>query len=30
VLIAMLRLGLPISRHGAPVVLTVPGRNSGR
>ena len=30
VLMAMLRLGLPISRHEAPVVLTVPGRNSGR
>ena len=30
VLIAMLRLGLPISRHEAPVVLTVPGRKSGK
>jgi deazaflavin-dependent oxidoreductase (nitroreductase family) len=30
VLIAMLRLGLPISRHEAPVVLTVAGRKSGR
>ena len=28
-LIAMLRLGLPISRHEAPVVLTVAGRRSG-
>jgi deazaflavin-dependent oxidoreductase (nitroreductase family) len=27
---AMLRLGLPISRHEAPVVLTVPGRRSGK
>jgi deazaflavin-dependent oxidoreductase (nitroreductase family) len=30
VLIAVLRLGLPISRHEAPVVLTVAGRKSGR
>ena len=30
VLMAMLWLGLPISRHEAPVVLTVPGRKSGR
>jgi deazaflavin-dependent oxidoreductase (nitroreductase family) len=30
VLMAMLRLGLPISRHEAPVVLTVAGRKSGR
>jgi deazaflavin-dependent oxidoreductase (nitroreductase family) len=30
VLMAMLRLGLPISRHEAPVVLTVPGRKSGK
>ena len=30
VLIAMLRLGLPISRHEAPVLLTVPGRKSGK
>jgi deazaflavin-dependent oxidoreductase (nitroreductase family) len=30
VLMAMLRVGLPISRHEAPVVLTVPGRKSGR
>jgi deazaflavin-dependent oxidoreductase (nitroreductase family) len=30
VLMAMLRLGLPISRHEAPVVLTVPGRRSGK
>ncbi|MCV7278450.1 nitroreductase family deazaflavin-dependent oxidoreductase [Mycolicibacterium flavescens] len=28
--IAMLRLGLPISRHESPVVLTVPGRRTGR
>jgi F420H(2)-dependent quinone reductase len=26
----MLRLGLPISRHESPVVLTVPGRKSGK
>ncbi len=30
VFIAMLRIGLPISRHEAPVVLTVAGRKSGR
>jgi deazaflavin-dependent oxidoreductase (nitroreductase family) len=30
VLMAMLRLGLPISRHEAPVVLTAPGRLSGK
>jgi deazaflavin-dependent oxidoreductase (nitroreductase family) len=30
VLMAMLRLGLPISRHEAPVVLTAPGRKSGK
>jgi len=30
VLMAMLRLGLPVSRHEAPVVLTVPGRRSGK
>jgi deazaflavin-dependent oxidoreductase (nitroreductase family) len=30
VLMAMLRLGLPISRHEAPVVLTVPGRATGK
>jgi deazaflavin-dependent oxidoreductase (nitroreductase family) len=30
VLIVMLRLGLPISRHESPVVLTVPGRKSGK
>jgi deazaflavin-dependent oxidoreductase (nitroreductase family) len=30
VLIAMLRLGLPVSRHEAPAVLTVPGRKSGK
>src|ERR1700755_2833297 len=30
VLMVLLRLGVPISRHEAPVVLTVPGRNSGR
>jgi deazaflavin-dependent oxidoreductase (nitroreductase family) len=29
-LMAMLRLGLPISRHEAPVVLTVAGRRSGK
>lgn len=29
-LMAMLRLGLPISRHEAPVVLTVAGRKSGK
>jgi deazaflavin-dependent oxidoreductase (nitroreductase family) len=29
-LMVMLRLGVPISRHEAPVVLTVPGRKSGR
>jgi len=29
VLMAMLRLGLPISRYEAPMVLTVPGRKSG-
>lgn len=26
----LLRLGLPISRHESPVVLTVPGRRTGR
>jgi deazaflavin-dependent oxidoreductase (nitroreductase family) len=30
VLMVMLRLGLPISRHEAPVVLTVPGRKTGK
>jgi deazaflavin-dependent oxidoreductase (nitroreductase family) len=30
VLMVMLRLGLPISRHEAPVVLTVAGRKSGK
>lgn len=30
VVMALLRLGLPISRHESPVVLTVPGRNTGR
>ena len=30
VLMTMLRLGLPISRQEAPVVLTVPGRKSGK
>ena len=30
VLMAMLRLGLPISRHEAPVVLTAPGRLTGK
>ncbi len=29
-LMVMLRLGLPISRHEAPVVLTVAGRKSGK
>jgi deazaflavin-dependent oxidoreductase (nitroreductase family) len=29
-LMVMLRLGLPISRHESPVVLTVPGRKSGK
>jgi deazaflavin-dependent oxidoreductase (nitroreductase family) len=29
-MMAMLRLGLPISRHEAPVVLTVAGRRSGK
>lgn len=30
VLMVMLRLGLPVSRHEAPVVLTVPGRKTGK
>jgi deazaflavin-dependent oxidoreductase (nitroreductase family) len=30
VFIAMLRMGVPISRHEAPVVLTVPGRKTGK
>jgi deazaflavin-dependent oxidoreductase (nitroreductase family) len=30
VLIALLRLGVPISRHESPVVLTVPGRKTGK
>ncbi len=30
VLIALLRMGVPISRHEAPVVLTVPGRKTGK
>jgi deazaflavin-dependent oxidoreductase (nitroreductase family) len=30
VLIALLRMGVPISRHEAPVVLTVAGRKSGK
>jgi deazaflavin-dependent oxidoreductase (nitroreductase family) len=30
VLMVLLRLGLPISRHEAPVVLTAPGRISGK
>jgi deazaflavin-dependent oxidoreductase (nitroreductase family) len=29
-LMVMLRLGVPISRHETPVVLTVPGRNTGK
>jgi deazaflavin-dependent oxidoreductase (nitroreductase family) len=29
-LMALLRMGVPISRHEAPVVLTVPGRKSGK
>ncbi len=29
-LMVMLRLGVPISRHEAPVVLTVPGRKTGK
>jgi deazaflavin-dependent oxidoreductase (nitroreductase family) len=29
-LMVMLRLGLPISRHEAPVVLTAPGRKTGK
>ena len=30
VLIVLLRMGVPISRHESPVVLTVPGRKSGK
>ena len=30
VLIALLRMGVPISRHEAPVVLTVAGRKTGK
>ncbi|HET6732202.1 nitroreductase family deazaflavin-dependent oxidoreductase [Mycobacterium sp.] len=30
VLMALLRMGVPISRHEAPVVLTVSGRKSGK
>jgi hypothetical protein len=30
VLMVLLRLGVPISRAEAPVVLTVPGRTSGK
>ena len=30
VFIALLRLGIPISRHESPVVLTVPGRKTGK
>jgi deazaflavin-dependent oxidoreductase (nitroreductase family) len=30
VLMALLRMGVPISRHEAPVVLTVAGRKSGK
>jgi deazaflavin-dependent oxidoreductase (nitroreductase family) len=30
VLMVMLRLGVPVSRREAPVVLTVPGRKSGK
>ena len=29
-LMVMLRLGVPISRHESPVVLTVPGRRTGK
>jgi deazaflavin-dependent oxidoreductase (nitroreductase family) len=29
-LIVLLRLGVPISRHESPVVLTVPGRRTGK
>ena len=29
-LMVLLRLGVPISRHESPVVLTVPGRRTGR
>ena len=30
VLMVLLRMGVPISRHEASVVLTVPGRKSGK
>jgi deazaflavin-dependent oxidoreductase (nitroreductase family) len=30
VLMVLLRIGVPVSRHEAPVVLTVPGRKSGK
>lgn len=30
VFVALLRLGIPISRDESPVVLTVPGRNTGK
>lgn len=30
VVMALLRLGVPISRHESPVVLTVPGRTTGK
>lgn len=30
VFMALLRIGVPISRHEAPVVLTVPGRKTGK
>jgi deazaflavin-dependent oxidoreductase (nitroreductase family) len=30
VMVPLLRLGLPISRHESPVVLTVPGRRTGK
>jgi deazaflavin-dependent oxidoreductase (nitroreductase family) len=30
VFVVLLRLGVPVSRHEAPVVLTVPGRKTGK
>jgi hypothetical protein len=30
VFLVLLRLGVPVSRHESPVVLTVPGRKSGK
>ena len=30
VVVVLLRLGVPVSRHESPVVLTVPGRKTGR